>query len=345
MKIMLFGDVHWGSYSSIVRSRGVVFSTRLENLIQCMDWVEALATEHKCERVYGLGDFFDKPTLTAEEITALKQIDWAENIPHYFIVGNHEVGLDSSSFDSARIFDLHENFHVVNYSTLERLTDNKTTLVCIPYRSTWDSLDNDIKSILEEPRKRGDRLIVLSHNDIKGVQMGRMVSNTGISMEYLHDNVYLTVNGHYHNGETINDNIINIGNLSGQNFSEDADVYCHRVFILDTDTIELEQFINPYALNFYKKDLRKELDICLKTNYNVLAIQANLRDSNIIEELIKQLSPVAYKVNYVHDFQKELPATAVEVLIDKDYKEQFAEYMMAIDNSSIVKDELAVILK
>ena len=40
MKIGVIGDVHWSSYSSIVRSTGDVYSTRLENLIQSINWSE-----------------------------------------------------------------------------------------------------------------------------------------------------------------------------------------------------------------------------------------------------------------------------------------------------------------
>ena len=71
MKLLVIGDVHWSTYSSIVRGRGPHFSTRLENLIASMQFVEHIADKYKVDEEIFLGDFFDKPDLNAEEISAL----------------------------------------------------------------------------------------------------------------------------------------------------------------------------------------------------------------------------------------------------------------------------------
>ena len=57
-KLFVYGDVHWSTYSSIIRSRGEQYSTRLENLIRSVNWAEALAEKYNCETVICLGDFF-----------------------------------------------------------------------------------------------------------------------------------------------------------------------------------------------------------------------------------------------------------------------------------------------
>ena len=60
MKILVVGDVHWSIYSSIVRKRGEIYSSRLENLIKSINWVEKVAQDQKCSMVIGLGDFFNR---------------------------------------------------------------------------------------------------------------------------------------------------------------------------------------------------------------------------------------------------------------------------------------------
>ena len=60
MKILVFGDCHWSTYSSILRKRGLNYSTRLHNLIDSINWVEEQAIENHVDVVVGLGDFFDK---------------------------------------------------------------------------------------------------------------------------------------------------------------------------------------------------------------------------------------------------------------------------------------------
>ena len=49
--------------------------------------------------------------------------------------------------------------------------------------------------------------------------------------------------------------IRNIGNLTGQNFSEDAFVYGHKIIIVDTSEWKFYLLENPFAMNFYKIDL------------------------------------------------------------------------------------------
>ena len=87
MKYLVCGDVHWCQYSSILRTRGNKYSTRLENLIASVNWVEDLAKKQECEGIIYLGDFFDRPDLGAEELTALQEVKWA-NLKHIFIPGN-----------------------------------------------------------------------------------------------------------------------------------------------------------------------------------------------------------------------------------------------------------------
>ena len=51
MKICCFGDTHWSEYSSILRSMGEKYSTRLENLIKSVNWVFNTALEKKCDEL------------------------------------------------------------------------------------------------------------------------------------------------------------------------------------------------------------------------------------------------------------------------------------------------------
>ena len=84
MKYLIYTDVHWSTYSSIIRSRGDIYSKRIENLIESVNWAEKLATTNGCDEIICLGDFFDKPDLNSEELTSLTELTWA-NIHHTFI--------------------------------------------------------------------------------------------------------------------------------------------------------------------------------------------------------------------------------------------------------------------
>ena len=94
MRVLIYGDVHWSQYSSILRSRDKYYSTRLDNLIRSVNWAEEQAAYQDCEAIIILGDFFDSSHLNAEEISALKEVRWAP-CSHVIITGNHETNVSN----------------------------------------------------------------------------------------------------------------------------------------------------------------------------------------------------------------------------------------------------------
>ena len=238
MKIMIYGDVHWCESSSIIRGIGSKYSQRLENLIRSVSWVEITAQENHCDLVVMLGDFFDKSVLTAQEISALNDIEWSD-IKKIFITGNHEIGRADRTFSTIDLFDSFPNSEVMSQS-IEMLIAGKKCLF-LPY-----FLEKD------RPKITNHYDYIFSHNDIKGLQLGQFTSKEGFGIEEIENSCTYYFNGHIHNGMLVGKNIVNLGILSGQNFSEDALTYLHCVCILDTETNELVFVENPYAFNFYK---------------------------------------------------------------------------------------------
>ena len=259
MKILVIGDVHWSQYSSILRKRGKKYSYRLENLIQSVNWAEQLALQANCELVVYLGDFFDRAEINSEEISALKEIVWASK-PHYFLVGNHEAGRGELLYNSANLFGI-TDFTVVD-SVKPLYIDNDDRVLFVPY-----ILEENRLSLQEYLNKLNDdsyqvrHTLVFSHNDIKGFAMGKFISQEGFDIVDIDKNCDLYLNGHLHNGGRVSEKIINVGNLTGQNFSEDAFKYNHSVIVLDTDNLTCAVYENPYALNFYKLDFTVNNDI------------------------------------------------------------------------------------
>lgn len=257
MKILIYSDNHWCKYSSIVRSRGQKYSTRLENQIDSINWAEEVATNFECDYVFMLGDFFDSQQLDSEELTALKDIHWS-NKEHFILCGNHELGLNNLAFSSAHLFELKNALHTIDKP--ESMIFNNVEICFLPY--ILESVREPINKYFGE--KKLPRIIV-SHNDLKGVQMGAFLSQTGFEISDIQANCDLFINGHLHNGAKVADKVINIGNLTGQNFGEDAFRYTHEIFILDTETMKIDVYENPYAFNFYKLDSTNYL-LPLKNN-------------------------------------------------------------------------------
>ena len=113
MKALICGDVHWATYSSIIRKRGIEYSKRLENCINSVNWVEQTAEENGCDTVIYLGDFFDRADATAEEISALNEVQWS-NVKHNIIVGNDELGIADGDYSTEKILNLLKEFELIS---------------------------------------------------------------------------------------------------------------------------------------------------------------------------------------------------------------------------------------
>ena len=335
-KILIVGDVHWSTYSSILRTRGIKCSTRLERLIASINWCEQLALDKGCESVLYLGDFFDKPDLFGEEITMLNSINW-NSLKHYFIVGNHESDVASLEYNSTEALRKN-NFEIITKPTI---IDN---MVLLPY------ITEDSRLPLKEYLKGTSKPIVFSHNDIKGIRYGKYESKTGFELNEIEDLTSLYINGHLHNGAWVTKKVLNLGILCGQNFGEDAFIYNHNVMVLDNNDLSYELIENPNAINFYKIEINKEEDInCIKNikNYAVISIKCanNLKDK-VKEMLDKDSRVLLYKlIIFVEASEVEASDNSVE-LKGLDYIDRFKEFIIDnMGNDVIVMEELEEVCK
>ena len=158
------------------------------------------------------------------------------------------------------------------------------------------------------------------------------------------------INGHLHNGQAISSRVLNLGNLTGKDFGEDASRYQHKVIIIDTDTFIFKTIENPYAFNFYKIDILTETDLnlldtvkpnavislkCLDTYVDAakekIATNINILDTRMV--LIKTFDE--------NDGQEvDISDLAVDQCI------KFAQCCREkLDNTPILEAELAEILK
>jgi len=343
MRICIIGDVHWSTYSSIVRSRGKYFSTRLEHLIKSMNWVEQVAKEYNCQEEIFLGDTFDKPDLTSEEISALSCIKW-NDLQKHFIVGNHESGVSSLVYNSTHA--LHSIGIVEDIPYLYNL-DDKTDILFLPYIT-----EDDRKPLVEYLKDRdvNKKLIICSHNDIKDFQMGMFLSKTGFSIDEINANCDLYLNGHLHNAGFVNDKIINVGVLCGQNFSEDAFKYEHHIMILDTDTMTYEFIENPNALNFYKINIDTEDDINVLYKLKPNAI-LTIKCLDTLEEMTRKVlatlkDVVEYRVIQYSDTSFYNKEEAEIVINNIDHLEQFKRFCIEkLGLSGVLSEELNEVCK
>lgn len=349
MKFLIFSDLHFCEYSSILRKDDIQYSVRLNNLIKTMNWVEATAIENNCDRVISLGDFFDKPDLNSREITALKEIKWS-NIPHTFLVGNHEASAKSLAYNSVNVLKSY-GFDIIEKATVELFPDS--SILYVPY-----FLENDRKTLTEYwsivPQSELDKCkkIVFSHNDVKGIQYGSFLSTNGFDITDIEMNCDLFLNGHLHNGLKFCKNGINIGNTTGQNFSEDAFKYSHDIFILDTVANTVESIENPFAFNFYKLEINVLADLEILSSLksqSVLSIKCKDYLLDDLKSAINKNSDKIIESRIITTFDSvdiTTPSETISKSLSIDYLSRFVEFcLLKIENTQILQDELAEICK
>ena len=295
---------------------GDKYTTRLEYLIKGLNWVNDLAVKNSCEALICAGDMMDRATLDDIEITALKEIQW--RLPCYFLVGNHESKDSSLLYTSVKALESDNNIIINSPYTLDL---PKAQIHFVPY-----IVESDRKPLTDYllDVDRSKKQIIISHNDLNGVNYAGFVSQTGFKLDEIDACCDLYLNGHLHNSERITNKILNLGSMSAHNFTNDSFRYKYGVWFLDTDTLSLTFFENPYSLNFYKIDIMNAGDIKQLDKLKNQAILSVKCLDKLIAEVRTKLDAMPKVLTY-----RLIPIISLE------------EGTKVVDNSSLLVDHLA----
>jgi DNA repair exonuclease SbcCD nuclease subunit len=343
MKLLLFTDLHMCPRASIVNKWGTKYPSRLENCIASINWVEQTAKDFDCEYIINLGDFFDKPDLSSETITACKDIEWSD-IMHYSLVGNHDASTSSLLFNSVNSF-MADRHKIITEPSVLPLDD---CFICfLPYVVECDR--QPLSKYFSKLTKADKPIIILSHNDINGIQMGPVVSRTGFAIEEIEANCQLFINGHLHNGQAISSKVINLGNLTGKDFGEDASKYSHNIAILDTETLQLTFIENPHAYNFYKIQIDNEQDLKILDGLKTQAVVSIKCESSMLEKTKQRLAElkdliIESRIILIKKYEESSESTDLDLSVD--HLARFIECCKAnIECTPLLEEEISEICK
>lgn len=289
MKILLYTDCHWSERTSVVTRLGPKYTTRLELLVDSMNWVMRQAEENGCVATICVGDFFDKTRLTAQEITALQDIRWAESLQHYFLVGNHESEEITLQHSTTEIF---KAIKATVISKPVALQFGRLQFHCIPY------VTESVRKPIEEYITNRDsqlKQVIVSHNDIAGINYGPCLSTVGFSIDEIEANCDLCVNGHIHNMGFVSKKILNLGSFSAHNFTNDSSKYEYGIWIIDCEECSCQFIENPYSLNFYKLDITSRDDFKKVQGLKINAVLSIRCDAMHVSELKEYLETLTVK--------------------------------------------------
>ena len=312
--ILVVGDVHFVNTSYI--------KDRLGYCVNSLNWVEQEATKLGVKKIIYVGDFFDRSDVNAEEISALAKVQWAK-CEHIVIVGNHELSKESNSVLLLQFL----GFKVISE------IENIDGILYVPYLYNPDKFDYSLLDTAD---------IAISHNDIAGIQVGKFKTVNGLDLEKL-KRAKLFINGHIHNGAYLADNVLNIGNFVGLNFSEDANIYSHNVAHIHDGKVDLIE--NPYTLNFYHlsklSDLKK-----LKKNAVVSFKCSREEVDSATKKLSSDKNIKYFKVLLSNETKKKKQDEVEEKLNRVNHIELFQTFMIdKLGDDKLVKEEVESICK
>lgn len=265
MKIALTADIHFCKRESLV-------DNRYPFLKKSIEWADSLP----CDYHFDLGDFFNTSHLSAEDVAVLDSVKFKNE--WHCITGNHEQDGQNSLLKYFR------DLHVVYERPQLKNFGKGLWVLFIPYSKNPTSLDELLKKL-----PQGEQVMVCSHCDFVG--MFGTEEGEGYSLDEINaDNrIKVWMNGHYHQRMILSNKVIVVGNLCGQNFTQNFDP--HGVCVYDTDENSYEFVDNPYALVFGRMDtsdpncrsIRKVIENDPEKRF-VLAIQTDTSSKTVLKD-------------------------------------------------------------
>lgn len=357
MKIGLYTDVHFSETKSMINkySQNSIYSDRLDSCINSLKWTYKTFKDNNVDLIVNAGDFFDKTSLSAQEISALSEIDYPTT-QEYHLVGNHEMLSNNSELNSANIFSSRNNTEIVRDIEVIHNPDYDVNILLIPYSTDIEYSNNKIKEIVNDKIKIN---LVISHNYFTDINYGPYKVNNAIELDIFKSKDIPIFNGHIHNAIDIG-NYHQIGSLMGSGFGDNYEGSYPNILIYDTDTMSIERVENPCSHIFINiknpntiSDLKSSLDK-LPDNKKLVRVTVSPDKREYFRNFLNKDTENKYNIYYSEVISKdksvstssEVDNVDVEVLVDSyessklhliDYIKSKGDSELPTSKSTVVK--------
>ncbi len=245
MRVALFSDLHAHPFHQYARVLPSGRNSRLQDALDAIGTVRRAAVAHGARAVVFGGDLFhtmgrlDVGTLNGvfAEIAAF----WADRLPVFLLVGNHDQA-DKSGRHALEVFKVLEHVVVMDEpGWYGHARAPGLAVHGIPYREDTGAVRSLLGEISPAPAGASHRLLVL-HAGFDGARTGpheyRMTSE--LTARDIPDGFDLVLSGHYHLPQWIDERrrIAYIGALTHQSWGDANQPRGYAIADLSTRTIE-----------------------------------------------------------------------------------------------------------
>lgn len=246
-KALIFSDLHLHAHKDRI--------DRLDNCIQVLDWIFEVAEERGCDNIFFLGDLFHERDkidvlnyLRTFECFMKHMLEDGKDIDVFLLVGNHDMYHKTRwDVNSVRPLSALPNLHVIQ-SPLS-VTFGDTKINWLPH--TENPLEH-----LEVFKEEGVGDILLSHLAVHGALTNLFYgTKSDVIVEYDNDMVMvdasvfdpwdMTILGHYHGAQKLNDKVEYVGSPLQLSFGEAFQK--KHVILLNLETKQKEYVENTFS--------------------------------------------------------------------------------------------------
>lgn len=260
MKYIVFSDLHAHEFTEFAKPDDNYINSRLANIVHSVEDVFSLARKEQ-RTVLFAGDLFHARGSVRSEVFNFIFKVFMENqdVPVIMIRGNHDASnnhIDSPS--SIEPFGVFPNVHLI--TQLEHFDYQGDSITAISYGDEHAEMKAFIK---DNPAD-----ILLAHVGIEGALgagRSKLEGAFTVSDMYPEDNKIVLM-GHYHRSQKFTDNMLYVGNLVAQNFSDSGMEKGAWTFEIDNHELKELTFVNLGYPMFETVDLASYKDVS-ETSY------------------------------------------------------------------------------
>ena len=246
---MVYTDLHVHAHKDRV--------DRLHHCIDVQDWVFRKAAEYDCRYIFFLGDLFhdqDKidvlTYLRTFECFMKHMIDDAADRDVYLMVGNHDMYLKHRwDVNSVKPFSAIPRVHLIDKPTQMVIGDRK--IDWMPHTHSPMKLLDELKA-----KNGGAGDILFGHLAVHGATLNTFFgTKADVINEYdnemvpveakVFDDWGMTILGHYHAAQKLNDKVEYLGSPLQLSFGESFQK--KHIMMLDLETLEKEYIENDFS--------------------------------------------------------------------------------------------------
>ena len=248
-KALIFSDLHVHAHKERI--------DRLNDCVRVLDWVFLQAAEYDCEYIFFLGDLFHERAkidvmnyLRTFEVFMKHMIHDACDRQMYLLVGNHDMyHKERWDINSVKPLSAIPGVHIIQVPLTIRVGGRD-----IDWLPHTENPIKELEKLKKESGKAGD--LLLAHLAVHGAVTNTFYGiHSDVIMEYDNDMIIMdasmfddwpmTMLGHYHGSQKLNDKVEYVGSPLQLSFGEAFQQ--KHVIILDLETMEKNYVVNDFS--------------------------------------------------------------------------------------------------